>query len=65
MEPPREGTYRVDLFDKFEDVDQRLNDGRKWLSAVGDFFAKKAALEKEYSKKLMSLVKATSDNDFG
>lgn len=65
MEPSRPGTYRVDLFDKFEDVDSRINDGRKWMNAVGDFFAKKAAIEKEYSKKLASLVKSTGDTDFG
>lgn len=65
MDVPREGTYRVDLFDKFEDVDARVGDGRKWMSAVSEFYAKRSALEKEYSKKLLALVKATSETDFG
>jgi hypothetical protein len=58
-------TYRVDLFDKFEDVDSRIADGRKWVSGIADFFAKRAALEKEYSKKLNAILKGTNDNDFG
>ena len=65
MEAPRPGTYRVELFDRFEDVDSRINDGRKWMLAISDFFTKKAQLEKEYSKKLNSLLKSTNDNDFG
>ncbi len=58
------GTYRVDLFDSFDKVDDRINDGRKWVTAAADFFAKKAALDKEYSKKLASLCKQ-SEADFG
>lgn len=58
-------SYRVDLFDAFDQVDSRVADGRKWLNAVGEFFAKKAALDKEYSKKLMSLCKSVGEQDFG
>ncbi len=54
----------MDLFDSFDKVDDRINDGRKWVTAAADFFAKKAALDKEYSKKLASLCKQ-SEADFG
>ncbi len=57
-------TYRVDLFDSFDKVDDRIGEGRKWVLAASEFFSKKAALDKEYSKKLASLVKQ-SENDFG
>jgi hypothetical protein len=62
--PAAGGTYRVDLFDSFDKVDDRVADGRKWVNAAADFFAKKAALDKEYSKKLASLCKQ-SEADFG
>lgn len=58
------GCYRVDLFDCFDKVDDRVAEGRKWVMAASEFFSKKAALDKEYSKKLASLVKQ-SENDFG
>jgi hypothetical protein len=45
-------------------VDDRVAEGRKWVLAASEFFAKKAALDKEYSKKLAVLCKQ-SESDFG
>ena len=44
MEP--HASFRVELFDRFDEVDTPVSEGRKWLGAIGDFFTKKAALDK-------------------
>ena len=54
----------MDLFDSFDKVDDRIGDGRKWVNGAAEFFAKKAALDKEYSKKLAAICKQ-SESDFG
>ena len=50
--------------DQFEVVSSRVKQGKTFCKHVADFMSKRAALEKEYSKKLSSLCK-TAEADFG
>jgi Fes/CIP4, and EFC/F-BAR homology domain/SH3 domain len=57
-------SYSNGLWDQFEVVTKRLVDGREFSKEAQTWYAKRANLEREYSKKLLALVRS-GEVDFG
>lgn len=45
---------------QFEEVQKKSQSGKEFTTAVADFIHKRAAIEKEYAKKLQQLCKSTA-----
>jgi hypothetical protein len=56
--------FEDNMWDQFEKVVKRLQEGSVFSDEVAGFVQKRALLEKEYSQKLQKLVKSTTLDEF-
>eukprot|EP00276_Gloeochaete_wittrockiana_P019583 CAMPEP_0184358960 /NCGR_PEP_ID=MMETSP1089-20130417/117598_1 /TAXON_ID=38269 ORGANISM="Gloeochaete wittrockiana, Strain SAG46.84" /NCGR_SAMPLE_ID=MMETSP1089 /ASSEMBLY_ACC=CAM_ASM_000445 /LENGTH=457 /DNA_ID=CAMNT_0026697547 /DNA_START=16 /DNA_END=1389 /DNA_ORIENTATION=- len=56
--------FSVELWDKFEEVYKHASNGKGFCKGLSDFYTKRAAIEREYAKKLQALCKST-ERDYG
>jgi hypothetical protein len=56
--------FSTDLWDQFELVYKRVQEGKKWCHSLSVFLKKRSELEKDYAKKLQALTKST-ETEFG
>jgi len=57
-------SFASELWDQFEEVYRKVAGGKEFTTGIADFVHKRVALEREYSKKLQALCKAT-DKEIG
>jgi len=57
-------SYAVDLWDQFDIVAKRVSEGKDFSKEAQSWFNKRAAIEKDYAKKLLALAKS-AEQDFG
>lgn len=56
--------FSVELWDKFEEVYKHMANGKGFCKGIVDFFTKRAAIERDYAKKVQALCKST-ERDYG